>query len=97
MMHRPSLSALMLAAATAALTAACTQDAGDYPRLLPTAQVLAEPVLPEHAAPAAQDPAPVTTGIANRADALRARAGTLRRPVIEPDFRSQMTAAQGGV
>ena len=96
MMHHPRLTALMLACAGAALTAACTQDAGDYPRLLPTAQVLAEPVLPEHAAPVAQDPAPVTTAVNDRAEALRARAAALRRPVIEPGLRDRMLSATGG-
>ena len=34
---------------TLIFVAACTDGSGDYPRLLPTQQILAEPTLPDHA------------------------------------------------
>lgn len=67
----------------------CQAEGNDYPRLLPTEVILAEPVLPDHAPPAAA-PGPVRADAAARADALRRRADALRRPVIEPEIRSRM-------
>ncbi|MDO5648024.1 hypothetical protein [Paracoccus sp. (in: a-proteobacteria)] len=69
-------------------------DRGDYPALLPTDQVLAAPVVPVHARPAAADPAPVVAAATSRADAVRARADRLRGPVIDPATRARMQAAR---
>ena len=82
--RRPALLLLLAA------LAACADPGGDYPRLLPTAQILAEPVLPAHAGPATTDPAAIETALAARAAALRARAAALSGPVIEPELRAQM-------
>lgn len=82
----PILSLCALAA-----LAACS-DGQDYPRLLPTSQVLAAPALPAHAGDAAQSPP--DRAITARADALRARAEALRRPVIEPETRARMNTAR---
>lgn len=60
---------------------ACTDDAGDYPRLLPTAQILNEPVLPDHAAPAAVDQSATRDQIEARGAATRARADAIPDPV----------------
>ncbi|MFT4013307.1 MAG: hypothetical protein QM682_07850 [Paracoccus sp. (in: a-proteobacteria)] len=48
----------------------------DYPRLLPTDQLLAEPALPSHARDAAQSPDAADATLARRAAALGARGGT---------------------
>lgn len=82
------------AAALALALAGCGgDDAGRFPALLPTQQILAEPVLPEHAAPAAASPAPTEAEAASRAEALRRRAGALSGPVIEADALARMRAA----
>ena len=81
--------------------AACGDTAGDYPALMPTDRLLAEPALPGHAADAARDPAAVGgrslagrsgTGPAahdaelqRRADALRARARALSQQSLAED------------
>lgn len=67
----------------AAFLAACSTDTQSYPRLLPTDQILAEPVLPDHAPQSASSD--VEAEAQARADALRRRADALRGPVIEPD------------
>ncbi|TBN43775.1 hypothetical protein EYE42_01170 [Paracoccus subflavus] len=67
----------------------CQSEGDDYPRLLPTDVILAEPVLPDHA-PAATAPGAVRADTAARADALRQRADALRGPVIEPETLARM-------
>lgn len=64
-----------------ALVAGCDRSDGDYPRLLPTQQVLAEPVLSENAGPAAVSPDPVRGSVESRAAALRNRAAAIPDPV----------------
>lgn len=71
---------------------ACADPSGDYPRLLPTDRILAEPVLPAHVA-IPSSPAAVETELASRAGDLASRADALRGPVIEPEFRDQMAGA----
>ncbi|MDQ1898917.1 hypothetical protein RAH32_00455 [Paracoccus sp. WLY502] len=66
----------------AAFLAACSTDTESYPRLLPTDQILAEPLLPDHAPQATSTDLEAETQA--RADALRQRADALRGPVIEP-------------
>lgn len=80
----------MLIIPLAALLAGCTGEARDYPRLLPTDQILAEPTLPDHAPDAALSPADVDAEAQARADALRQRAEALRGPVIEPGTLARM-------
>ena len=80
MKHALTIFALMLSAC------AGTQD---YPRLLPTDQILAPPALPAHARDAAADPAPLVSAASARADALRARAEALRGPVVDPALRKR--------
>ncbi|MFV0383078.1 hypothetical protein [Paracoccus sp. (in: a-proteobacteria)] len=77
--------------ATLTLLAACADPATPYPDLVPTSRMLAQPVLDPDAA------APETTTDATkaRAAALKARAGTLRRPVIPPDLRNRMQQTAG--
>ncbi|WP_410219476.1 hypothetical protein [Paracoccus sp. (in: a-proteobacteria)] len=79
MTHAPALTVILLLAACGA--------APDYPALLPTAQVLAEPAVPTHAVTATNTDAPVVAAEEGRAAALRARAEALRGPVVEPDLR----------
>lgn len=79
--------ALILAACILPLCGCATRD--DYPRLLPTDAILAEPVLPDHV-PAAATPATVRAEPLSRAEALRRRAEALRGPVIEPGILSRM-------
>lgn len=85
MQHVIILAPLLLAIP---LLAGCA-GGGDYPALLPTDQVLAEPSLPD--APA--DPGQVTAETSARADALNARAEALRGPVIEPETARRMAGA----
>lgn len=66
--------------------AACGTE-GDYPDLLPTSQLLAEPAVPVHAQAAAADPAPVEAATDARAEALRARARALQGPVVPEELR----------
>lgn len=78
-----------------ALMTACATDRGDYPALLPTAAVLAEPALPAHAT-VARDPASAASteaATSARAEALRRRASGLRAPVIEPAARARLQQA----
>lgn len=82
----------ILALCAACALSACAGGQDDYPRLLPTEQVLAEPALPAHAATVAAD-APPEAAVVARAEALRARADALRGPVIEPGTRARMTPA----
>ncbi|MBA50175.1 MAG: hypothetical protein ACU0BZ_05835 [Paracoccus sp. (in: a-proteobacteria)] len=69
------------------ILAACGRGDTAYPRLLPTAQALAEPTLPDHAAGGS---AAIETATEAEGDALTRRAEALRRPVIEPDLRARM-------
>ncbi|MFN3275289.1 MAG: hypothetical protein ACK41U_11500 [Paracoccus sp. (in: a-proteobacteria)] len=84
----PALLALVL-------LAACAPDAAEYPALRPTAEVLAEPVLPAHATAARTpaDAARTEAATSARAEALRRRAGGLRAPVIEPATRARLDRA----
>lgn len=66
------------------MTLAACGSQGDYPALLPTSQLLADPDVPVHAQAALSDPAPVETVANARADALRARAAALKGPVVDP-------------
>lgn len=50
--------------------AGCDDRLGDYPQLLPTDQILADPAIPGHASATAQDPAAVTQDLQGRAAAL---------------------------
>lgn len=83
---------LILTLGALAALSACGGAQGDYPALLPTAEALAEPAIPAHAGGAS----PTGEDITARADALRARADALRRPVIEPATRARMKARPGG-
>lgn len=71
---------------------ACVDAGDDYPELLPTAQVLAEPSL--DAGAGAQASTAADQALRGRAAALRARAAALRGPVIEPAFRARMARAR---
>ena len=82
MRHAPAALILTL------LIAACSEG-GEFPALLPTDQVLAEPALPAHATAGRADPAPVEGATLARAEALRARAAALQRPVVDPDLRAR--------
>lgn len=85
---------LALCAALPLLLAACGDPQADYPALMPTDALLAEPALPDAAADAAAAPEATTAATEARADALRARAEALRGPVIDPATRRRMEAAQ---
>lgn len=87
MKHAHILAALC---AIAALSA-CERNGADYPQLLPTDQLLAEPALPAHATETGAQ----TEALETRADALRRRADGLRRPVIDPASRARMDSATG--
>ncbi|MBC9245963.1 hypothetical protein H4P12_04365 [Paracoccus sp. 11-3] len=84
---------MFLAASLLALTA-CDKQANTYPALLPTAQVLAEPVLPTHSTDAITSPESVDTQAKARADALRDRAQALKKPVIDAETRARMQKNQ---
>ncbi|WP_378943125.1 hypothetical protein [Paracoccus sp. R86501] len=77
---------LRLALILVATLAACGGE-GDYPELLPTSQLLAEPAVPVHAQTAVADPAPVEAATISRAEALRARARALQGPVVPEELR----------
>ncbi|MDS9468386.1 hypothetical protein RGQ15_12490 [Paracoccus sp. MBLB3053] len=65
------MTAARIGLALAMLTlAGCDDRMGDYPALLPTEQMLAEPTLPGHAADASTDPAAVSGELRGRAAAL---------------------------
>lgn len=79
----------LIAASLALLgLSACGDDSGDYPALLPTEQMLAEPALPAHAADVARQD--------NLAPALQARAGALsgRAPAPATDQAALARRAQ---
>jgi hypothetical protein len=69
---------------------ACGRDGDDYPRLLPTDVIMAEPAVPGHAIDATQSQAIAEAPAQDKAQALRRRADALRGPVIEPDQRARM-------
>ncbi|MBM3604293.1 MAG: hypothetical protein FJX25_05925 [Alphaproteobacteria bacterium] len=75
-----------VALSLALLLTACGKP-DDFPRLLPTAQILAEPALPVHATVAATEPDAVEAAENRRAEALRARARELQGPVVDPVLR----------
>lgn len=56
----------------ASVLAACSDRTSDYPQLLPTDQVLAEPHIPGHAAGAAKDPRETEQALNARAARLAA-------------------------
>ncbi|HWL59083.1 MAG TPA: hypothetical protein VNQ78_20725 [Paracoccus sp. (in: a-proteobacteria)] len=60
-----------LALAALLALAGCDDRMGDYPALLPTDQLLAEPRLPQHAAEVAASPDSVAHGLEGRAAGLR--------------------------
>lgn len=82
---------ILTLSACLAVLSGCANDAQTYPRLLPTAQVLAEPTLPDHAPDAAVSSAAVDAQAQSQADSLRRRADSLRGPVIEPEVLSRMS------
>jgi len=59
-----------------AMLAGCGDAGGDYPALMPTDRLLAEPALPAHALDAAQSPETVGSMLDGRARSLAGRAGT---------------------
>lgn len=74
-----------------ALVSACADQDRTYPQLLPMDRLLAEPELP----PDGANPTAVTEETQSRAEALRARAEALRRPVIEPEIQRRMQQSDG--
>lgn len=56
-----------------AMLAGCGDAGGDYPALMPTDRLLAEPALPGHAADAAQDPTAVGGALDARGRTLAGR------------------------
>lgn len=64
----------MVLALTLAALAGCDDRIGDYPALLPTDQILAEPAVPGHAADSASDPAAMTAGLQGRRSTLTSQA-----------------------
>lgn len=62
-----------LALAALLALAGCADRIGDYPALLPTDELLAEPDLPAHAADAATSDAGVAGGLQGRASGLASR------------------------
>ena len=70
-MARRSIPGILAALALAG----CGDAVGDYPALMPTDQLLAEPALLAHAAEVRDDPAPAGDALASRADALSRRGG----------------------
>lgn len=83
----------VLVALALPLLAACGGDEGDWPQLLPSEALLAEP--PALAArPEAQAQVAATDPLVARANALRDRAERLRkRPVIDPALLARMQGA----
>ena len=65
---------LILGAVALTGLAACGDDTRDYPALLPTAEVLADPSIPSHAADAAADDS-LGAALDARGKALAGRAG----------------------
>lgn len=70
-MARRSIPGILAALALAG----CGDAVGDYPALMPTDRLLAEPALPAHAAEVRDDPAPAGDALAARAGALSRRGG----------------------
>ncbi len=66
--------ARMIGIAALAALSGCG-DGRDYPALMPTDQVLAQPTLPGHAADVASDPAVVTGALEARGAALAGQGG----------------------
>ncbi|WP_074969132.1 hypothetical protein [Paracoccus aminovorans] len=66
--------ARMIGIAALAALAGC-DDGRDYPALMPTDQLLAQPALPGHAADAARDPTAATEALDARSRALSGRGG----------------------
>lgn len=66
---------------TLGLLAACSDGSEDYPRLLPTQQILAEPALPDHAGDAAASEAPVRDAVKAQGATARSAADTIPDPV----------------
>lgn len=87
-MKRPASFALC---AALSLLSACGGKDDDYPRLLPTERLLAEPVLPG----AGMEPNATNAAAEARADALRARAEKLKEPVIDPGTRERLERNRG--
>lgn len=74
----------LLSLSVSALLSACGGGGDDYPRLLPTQAILAEPTLPEHAGAAANDAAPIKDAVKAQGNAARASADAIPDPV-DPD------------
>lgn len=72
-----------------ALLAACGSGQDDYPRLLPTQAILAEPSLPDHAGPAATSGDPVKDAALARGSATRARADAIPDPLAGDDLNAR--------
>ncbi|QBX35051.1 hypothetical protein E4191_10300 [Paracoccus liaowanqingii] len=86
---RHASAALAPAALTLVLLIAACSEGGEFPALLPTDRLLAEPALPAHAVAARADPAPLEAATLARAEALQARAAALQRPVVDPALRAR--------
>lgn len=88
---RPICGALALAA-----LAGCGDMTGDYPQLMPTDQLLAAPVLPEHARDAATDPGPASAALDARGRALAGQGAPLAAdaPGLEDRARALRERAQ---
>ncbi|TRW96252.1 hypothetical protein FNJ84_13265 [Paracoccus sp. M683] len=69
--------------------AGCSDDAADYPRLLPTQQILAEPSLPDHAGPITDNADPLRQAVQARGAATQARAGTIADPADGRDLAAR--------
>lgn len=68
------------------LTAACTGDDQEYPRLLPTQQILAEPTLPDHVPDAQAD---LDESLRAQGTATRARADAIPDPTDAGDLQAR--------
>ncbi|SMO54850.1 hypothetical protein [Paracoccus laeviglucosivorans] len=77
-------------AATLLLLAGCGDRMGDYPALMPTDQLLAEPTLPEHAQDAATDPTATDAALQGRAAGLSGRSGAT--PANSADLKRRADA-----
>lgn len=80
---------VLLSLSVLALLSACGDGADDYPRLLPTQAILAEPALPDHAGPAAADAAPVQDAVKAQGAAARASADAIPDPVDQDDLAAR--------
>lgn len=91
----PALPRPAATLALALLAGACAEPEADWPRLLPTEALLAEPAVA--ARPEAQTSQAASDPLLARAEALRARAEALRRlPVIDPATAARLQSAQPG-